>query len=261
MMKHWLLAIAAITLVLVSTGSARAQDQDAITLITPGIMQAPFEKLIADFEAKTGHKVKATFGGEDSTKQQVIKGEPFDVPVLENTGKTLLDAVTASGNVVASSATPVAKIPVGVAVRKGAPKPDISTPDAVKRTLLAAKAISYPDLAALPASGISVNDTIKKLGIADQMDPKTKFGRGGAGAMNLVADGEVEIGFTFLPGITNPGVDIVGTLPTEISPPTVLVGFVSTHAKNPAAAKELLDYLSSPEAAAIYTAAKMLPGR
>jgi molybdate transport system substrate-binding protein len=79
--------------------------------------------------------------------------------------------------------------------------------------------------------------------------------------MTLVANGEVEIGFTFLPGITNPGVDIVGTLPPEISPPTILVGFVSTHAKDPAAAKELLAYLSSPEAAATYTAARMQPGR
>jgi molybdate transport system substrate-binding protein len=261
MMKHWLSAIAVITVVLVTAHCVRAQDQDAITLIAPGIMQGPIEKLIPGFEAKTGHKVKATFGGEDTTKQQVIKGDAFDVPVLENTGKTLLDAVTASGNVVASSATPVAKIPVGVAVKKGAPKPDISTPDAVKRMLLAATAISYPDLAQLPASGISVNDTIKKLGIADQMEPKTKMGRGGAGAMAKVASGEVEIGFTFLPGMTDPGIDIVGTLPPEISPPTVLVGFVSTHAKDPAAAKELLAYLSAPENAAAYTADKMLPGR
>ncbi len=127
--------------------------------------------------------------------------------------------------------------------------------------MLAATAISYPDLAALPASGISVNDTIKKLGIADQMLPKTKFGRGGAGAMAKVASGEVEIGFTFLPGMTDPGIDIVGTLPAEISPPTVLVGYVSTHAKDPAAAKELLAYLSAPENSAAYTADKMLPGR
>ncbi len=96
-MKHWVSAVAVITLVLVSAHSAPAQDQDAITLIAPGIMQGPIEKLIPGFEAKTGHKVKATFGGEDTTKQQVIKGDAFDVPVLENTGKTLLDAVTRFG--------------------------------------------------------------------------------------------------------------------------------------------------------------------
>ena len=261
-MKRWLSAMTAITLMLVTVHTARAQDTQAdVTLLAPGIMQGPVEQLLKGFEAKTGHKVKASFGNEDGTKQQIIKGEPFDVPLLETTGKTPIDAVTASGNVVAASATPVAKIFVGVAVRKGAPKPDISTPEAVKRMLLAAKSISYPDLAALPASGISVNDTIKKLGLAEEMMPKTKFGRGGAGAMTMVVNGEAEIGFTFLPGMVDPGIDIVGTMPPEISPPTVVMGFVSAHAKDPAAAKELLAYLSSPEADATYKAAKMQPGR
>jgi len=258
-MKHWFSAFIVVGLVLASSASIRAQDE--ITFLAPGIMQEPINQLIKDFEAKTGHKVKATFGGEDSTKQQIIKGEEFDVPALESSGKTPLDAVIASGNVVASSATPIAKIPVGVAVKKGAPKPDISTPEAVKRMLLNAKSIAYPDLAALPASGISVNEAIKKLGLLDEMQPKTKFGRGGPGSMAMVADGEAEIGFTFLPGMTNPGIDIVGTLPAEISPPTVVVGFVSAHAKDPAAAKEFLMYLASAEADQAYIADKMQPGR
>lgn len=258
-MRHWFSAFIVLALVLVSAANTRAQDE--ITFLAPGIMQEPIEQLIKQFEAKTGHKVKATFGGEDSTKQQIIMGEEFDVPALENTGKTPLDDVIKSGNVMADSATPIAKIPVGVAVKKGAPKPDISTPEAVKQMLLNAKAISYPDLAALPASGISVNDTIKKLGILDQMQPKTKFGRGGAGAMKLVASGDVEVGFTFLPGMTDPGIDIVGTLPEAISPPTVVVGFVSTHAKDPAAAKEFLKFLASHDSDQAYIGDKMLPGR
>ena len=258
-MRHWFPVIAVLALLAVNASSARAQDE--ITFLAPGIMQEPIEQLIKAFEAKTGHKVKATFGGEDSTKQQIIKGEAFDVPALESTGKTPLADVIASGNVLADSATPIAKIPVGVAVRKGAAKPDISTPEAVKQMLLNAKSIAYPDLAALPASGIAVNDTIKKLGILDQMQPKTKFGRGGPGSMTMVANGEVEIGFTFLPSMTNPGIDIVGTLPAEISPPTVVVGFVSAHAKDPAAAKEFLMYLASSEADQAYAADKMLPGR
>jgi molybdate transport system substrate-binding protein len=258
-MRKWFPAIAVLALVAVNATSTHAQDE--ITFLAPGIMQEPIEQLIKGFEAKTGHKVKATFGGEDSTKQQIIKGEAFDVPALESTGKTPLSDVVASGNVVAASATPIAKIPVGVAVKKGAPKPDISTPEAVKRMLLNAKSIAYPDLAALPASGIAVNDMIKKLGLLDEMMPKTKFGRGGPGSMTMVANGEVEIGFTFLPGMTNPGIDIVGTLPAEIAPPTVVVGYVSAHAKDPAAAKEFLVYLASREADQAYTADKMLPGR
>ena len=132
--------------------------------------------------------------------------------------------------------------------------------EAVKKMLLAAKSVAYPNAASGAAAGVSFDETLKKLGIADQMQPKIKPAQGGAGAMAMAASGEVEIGLTFLSEMENPGIDIVGPLPREISPPTVLVGFVSTHAKDPAAAKALLDYLSSPEAAAVYKAQGMQPG-
>ncbi len=256
-MKYWLTAIIAITFSLVTVHSATAQEE--ITLIAPGIIQAPIQELIPAFEAKTGHKVKATFGAVVASKEQIVHGEPFDVPLVE----VPYDAeVIASGNVVPGSATPLANVSVGVAVRKGAPKPDISTADAVKRMLLAAKSISYPDPNPTgAASGISVTEALKKLGIFDQVQPKAKLVGGGARAMALVANGEVEIGMTFLPGMTNPDIDIVGPLPRDVSPPTIVIGFVSAHAKDPAAAKELLTYLSSPEAAAIYKAQKFQPGR
>lgn len=255
-MKHWLSAMAAITLLLLSAHGARAQEE--ITLIAPGIIQAPVKDLIPGFEAKTGHKVKATFGAVVASKEQVLHGEPFDVPLVE----VPYDAeVSASGNVVPGSATPLANVAVGVAVRKGAPKPDISTAEAVKRMLLAAKSIAYPDPNPTgAASGISVTDALKKLGIFDQVQSKSKLTMGGARAMALVASGEVEIGMTFLPGMTDPGIDIVGPLPRDVSMPTIVVGFVSSHAKDPAAAKELLTYLSSPEAAAVYKAQKFQPG-
>jgi molybdate transport system substrate-binding protein len=150
---------------------------------------------------------------------------------------------------------------VGVAVRQGAAKPDISTPEAVKRTLLAAKSISYPDAAGGAAAGVSFNETLKKLGIAEQMEPKLKRAQGGAGAMTMVAKGEVEIGLTFVSEMSEPGIEVVGPLPRAISTPTSLVGFVSSHAKDPAAAKALLDYLTSPDAGAVYKAQGMQPGR
>jgi len=171
------------------------------------------------------------------------------------------DVMLATGHVIAASETPLATVAVAVAVRKGAPKPDISSPEAVKKTLLAAKSIAYPNAAGGAAAGVSFDETLKKLGIAEQMQPKIKPAQGGAGAMAMAAKGEVEIGLTFMSEMGDPGIDIVGPLPKEISPPTVLVGFVSTHAKDPAAAKALLDYLSSPEAAAVYKAQGMQPGR
>ena len=168
--------------------------------------------------------------------------------------------VLASGHVVSDTATPLATVAVGVAVRKGAPKPDISTPEAVKRMLLAAKTISYPDPVGGPAAGVSFVETLKKLGITEQVQAKTKLARGGRRVIELVAKGEVEIGLTFLSEIRNPGVDVVGALPREISTPTGLVGFVSSHAKDPAAVKVLLEYLSSPDAAAVYKVHSMEPG-
>ena len=251
----YLLSSAVVVLALGNSYSTRAQSE--VTLVAPGGIRAAIEQIIPDFERKTGDQVKATFGSGGGTKQQVVRGEAFDVPIVQPPYADVL----ASGNVVASSATPLASVAVGVAVRQGTPKPDISTPEAVRRMLLAAKSISYPDGAGGAAAGVSFDETLKKLGIAEQMQPKIKHAQGGAGAMAMVAKGEIDIGLTFLSEMKEPGIDVVGPLAREISTPTALVGFVSSHAKDPAAAKALLDYLSSPEAAAVYKAQGMQPGR
>lgn len=237
-------------------GSPYAHAQGEITLIAPGGIREAVEQLLPGFERKTGHQVKATFGSGLGTKQQVAKGEPFDVPIVQPPYPEVLS----SGNVVANSAKTLASVSVGVAVRQGAPKPDISTMDAVRRTLLAAKSVSYPNPAGGAAAGVSFDGTLKTLGIADQMQSKLKRAQGGAGAMKMVANGEAEIGLTFVSEMNEPGIDIVGPLPKEISMPTTLVGFVSSHAKDPVAAKALLDYLASPEAATAYRAQHMQPG-
>jgi molybdate transport system substrate-binding protein len=235
---------------------ARAQDGE-ITLVAPGGIKDAIEQLIPDFERKTGRKVKATFGSGLGTKRQVAQGDPFDVPIVQPPYPEVL----ASGNVVAASAKPLATVAVGVAVRKGAPKPDISTPEAVKRMLLAAKSVAYPNAAGGAAAGVSFEETLKKLGIAEQMEPRLKRAQGGPGAMAMAAKGEAEIGLTFLSEMEEPGIDVVGPLPREISTPTSLVGFVSSHAKDPAAAKMLLDFISSPSAATVYKAKGMQPAR
>jgi molybdate transport system substrate-binding protein len=247
---------AIVAVALGSLYSAGAQSNE-ITLIAPGGIKAAVEQLIPGFEAKTGHKVKATFGSGLGTKKQVAAGEAFDVPIVQPPYPEVL----ASGNVVAGSATTLASVAVGVAVKQGAPKPDISTPDAVKRTFLAAKSIAYPDPSGGAAAGVSFDETLKKLGIAKEMEPRLKRAQGGAGAMAMAAKGEAEIGVTFLSEMNEPGINIVGALPRDISTPTTLTGFVSSHAKDPAAAKALLEYLSSPAAAAVYKAQGMQPGR
>jgi molybdate transport system substrate-binding protein len=254
-MKYLISSIIAMVLVLGNSYSARAQSE--ITVIAPGGAKAALDQLIPSFEHKTDYKVKVTIGSGLGTKKQVIQGDAFDVPIVQPP----LAEVIASGNVVARTETPLATVVVGVAVRKGAPKPDISTPEAVRRMLLAAKSVTYPNAAKGAAAGVSFNETLKKLGIAEQMQPTIKLAQGGAGAMAMVANGEAEIGLTFLSEMSEPGIDVVGPLPREISTPTGLVGFVSTHAKDPVAAKALLDYLSSPDAAAVYRAQGLQPGR
>jgi molybdate transport system substrate-binding protein len=244
-----------VTIVFLASTLAHA---DEITLVAPGGIRAAIVKLIPEFEKKTGHKVVATFGSGLGTKRQVAAGEPFDVPVVQPP----YPEVVASGHVVVNTATPLATVAVGVAVRIGDPKPDISTPDAVKRMLLAARAIAYPNGASGAAAGVSFDETLARLGIADQLKAKITRAQGGAGAMAALAKGEVDIGLTFISEIiTEPGVELVGPLPREISTPTALVGFLSAHARAPEAAKALLAFLSSPDAAAVYRAAGMRPGR
>ena len=166
------------------------------------------------------------------------------------------------GNVIPGTETPLATVAIVVVVRKGQPKPDISTPDAVKRMLLAAKAISYPDgnggLGG--AAGVSFDNTQKQLGILEEMKPKVKRVQG-VSLMQLLTKGDIDVAVTFASEVNDPGVDVVGALPRAISTPTALVGFISSHAKAPDAAKALLSYLSSADAAVAYRACAMQPGR
>jgi molybdate transport system substrate-binding protein len=234
----------------------QADARKEITLIAPGGARAALEVLIPRFESKSGNKVKATFASGLGTKKQVAQGGDFDVPIIQRP----FPEVLASGNVILKSLTPLANVAVGVAVRAGAPKPDISTPEAVKKMLLAARSISYPDPAGGAAAGVSFEKTIAKLGIGKQIQSKIKRASGGSAAMLLVAKGDVEIGLTFLSEMSGAGIEVVGPLPREISAPTELVGFVSTHAHDPIAARALLDYLASPAATGVYRAQRMLPG-
>jgi molybdate transport system substrate-binding protein len=252
-MKRMLTAVAAI--VLLCSPAARAAE---VTLIAPGGIRAAIQDLIPGFEQKTGHTVKASFGSGGGTHDQVVKGDPFDVPVVQPP----YDDVIKSGNVVPASETPLATVAVGLAARTGAPHPDISTPEAVKKLFLSAKSISYPNSASGAAAGVTMNEAMQKLGIADAMKAKYVQAQGGAGAMALLAKGEVEIGLTFISEIiTEPGVEVVGPLPREIATPTALVAFLSSHAKQPDAAKALIAYLSGPEAASVYKKRGMQPGK
>ena len=251
-MKNLLLS-SALVVVMMLGNSYTVRAQDELTLLAPGSIRQAIGQLLPDFEARTGRKVKVTFGSGAGTKQQAARGDVFDLLILQPPYPEVL----ASGNLVAASAAPLATVSVGVAVRKGAPKPDISTVEAVKRMLLAADSITYSDPAGT-ASGVSIVEALKNLGIAQQVQPKIKLANA---PLALVAKGDAEIALVYLVDMNDPGVDVVGPLPRDVSTPTGFVGFVSTHAKDPAAAKALLAYLSSPAAAMVYKKQGMQPGR
>jgi len=238
-------------------GSYSAWAQTEITLLVPRpIGRETMPNIVSGFESKTGNKVKITFavGSSDvepyGTKQLVAHGQALDVSIMFAPFPEALS----SGNVGPRSATTLARLVLGLSVRKGAPKPDISSAAALKHALLAAKSISIID----PAQGTlghQASEVLEKLGIADQVKPKLKLG--GAGP---VAKGEAEI---FIgPEVSDriqDGIDLVGAVPQDVATPVDIVGFVSTHAKDPKAAAALLLYLKSPEAEAAYKAEGLLP--
>jgi molybdate transport system substrate-binding protein len=250
--KYQLSSVLIVSLVLGNLHSARAQNE--VTLLAPRPIMEPLEKLIMGFESTTKYKVKVTTGSGLGTRQQVAHGEGLDVSIMFSPFPEAL----ASGNVVPSSARTLARLVLAVAVKKGAPKPDISTPDAVKRMLLAAKSIIAVD-PAQGSAGVAAVAALKKLGITEQVQTKIKFVANGGLVQTSVAKGETEIGLgPYISDMSNPGLDVVGPLPAEVSIPTDVVGFVSTRAKDPVAAKALLEYFSSsPDAAKIYKAAGM----
>jgi molybdate transport system substrate-binding protein len=164
----------------------------------------------------------------------------------------------------ADSKTTIGRFVMALTVKKGMPKPDLSTADSVKRALLAAKSVATVD----PnegSVGVAALATLEKLGIAEQMKPKMKFVKTGGLIGTSVTSGESEIGMgpyaSDLMGNRNAELEVVGTLPKEASVPTDIDAFVATHAKDPAAAKALVQYLASPEAEAIYKEHAIQPVR
>ena len=163
------------------------------------------------------------------------------------------DGKAAAGNV-----TVIARSGISVFVRKGAPKPDISSPEALKRTLLAAKSITYANPAAT-AAGAHVAKVLDRLGIADEMKSKTVFRKNG-GSVVLVANGEAEIGVTVIQDvISRAGVELVGPLPGDLQDTIVYAAAIMAGAKDTAASKALVDFLRTPEAAAVIKARGMEP--
>jgi molybdate transport system substrate-binding protein len=218
-----------------------------IKVMISGGFSAAYRELIAGFEQATGDMVETAAGpsmGEtpNAIPVRLARGEPADVLIMVGAA---LDDLIKQGKVVAESRVDLARSFIGVAVRAGAPRPDLSSAEAFKRALLAAKSVAYSD----SASGVYVStEMFQKLGVVDAMKGKARMiPAEPVGA--VVARGEAEIGLQQVSELLPvPGIDFVGPLPPEIQKVTLYSAGVATNATEPAPARLLIQYLSSPEA-------------
>jgi len=222
-------------------------------------MQSVMEDLGPKFERTTGHKLAISFATGGATVKRVQGGDAADVVITLRQG---IDTLVKDGKAPADNVTALASAGISVAIRKGAPKPDISSPDALKRTLLAAKSISYVNPASGGASGIHFAKVLDRLGIANEMKSKTVFPnpKTPAEVGALVANGEAEIGVHIIVELISvAGIDIVGPLPGDLQNTIVFAAAVMASAKDAEAAKALVNFLRTPEAVAVIKAKGMEP--
>jgi molybdate transport system substrate-binding protein len=241
---------AAVMLGMSAQGGAAAE----IKVLTTGAFKQVVVALVPEFEKATGHKVVVDNGTVGQLQKRVDDGEAFDVLVLSPKG---IEDYIKSGKIVAGSNVNLAKVGVGVMVKDGAPKPDISSVEAFKQALLKAKSVGYIDPASGGSSGIYVANLLDRLGIAEQIKPKAKLQQGGH-VSDLVKAGEAEIGIHQNSEIVGQaGVTLVGPLPREIQNYTIYVAGVSSAAKQAEAAKAFIKVLTGPSAAAVLKAKGM----
>jgi molybdate transport system substrate-binding protein len=219
--------------------------------------QAPeqaYRELAPLFERSSGHKVTTVFTGTLDAKKRLAAGESYDLVIM---AAPEIEALMASGKIVPGSRVDVARSGVGVAVRAGAPKPDIGSTEALKKTLLAAKSIGY----STGPSGVYLEKLFDRLGLADAIRPKLRQTPTGVFVGGLVAGGEAEIGFQQVSELSHfPGVDYVGPLPDAVQEITVFASGLQVGAKQPDAATAWIKFLTAKEAVPVFKKHGLEPG-
>jgi molybdate transport system substrate-binding protein len=243
------LSIAAAALLL--SGAAGAAE---IKVLSTQATEEAYKELVPQFEKASGHKVTTVFTGTLGVMKRLSDGEAYDLLIMS---RQSIDELSQSGKVVAGSRTDIAKSGVGAAVGKGKPKPDISTVDALKKTLLAAKSIGY----STSPSGIYVVSMFQKMGIVDEVKTKLKQTPTGVFVGSIIASGEAEIGFQQVSELSFfPGIDYVGPIPAEVQLITIFSAGIPAGTKQADAAKALVSFITAPAAAAIFKKHALDPG-
>jgi molybdate transport system substrate-binding protein len=229
-----------------------------VTVLTSVALTSALDELAPRFERATGNKLKIGYSLIADIKKRIIAGETADVIMLS---RPAMDDLSKLDKFAPGSIADVAGTPVAVAVRAGAPKPDISSPEALKNALLAAKSIVYADPAKGGASGVYFARVIDQLGIAEQLKPKTILVPG-AQAADVVAKGEAEIGVGQASEIVPvSGAQLVGPLPGELGSMTLFTAAIGAGSKQTEAAKSLILFLTGPDAAPVLKAKGFQPGK
>ena len=228
-----------------------------VKVLTSVALTSALNELAPKFEQATGNKLNIGYSLIADIRKRMLAGETADVIILS---RPVMDELQKQDKFAPGSVANIAGTPVALAVRAGAPKPDISTVDALKRTLLAAKSIVYADPAKGGASGVYFAHVVDRLGIADQLKSKTILVPG-AQAADLVAKGEAEIGVGQTSEIVPvAGAQVLGPLPGEFASTTLFTAGIGAGTKVPEAAKSLIQFLTGPVAAPVFSAKGFQPG-
>jgi molybdate transport system substrate-binding protein len=247
--------VALLALALLTAANVRAAE---IRVLATTAMKSSLDALAPQFAVASGHAPRIAYGPSGALAKRVADGERADLVVLAGGIDRLID----QGRVLPESRAYVAAARIGVAVRKGAARPDISSPDAFRRALLSAQSIAFAGPASGGASGVYLVKMFERLGIAAEVDAKARFARGGPDGMvsALVAAGEAEIGLQQISEILSvDGVDLVGPLPDALQTETVYAAGILVTAEQPEAAKSLVAFLRTPAAAAVLRAKGLEP--
>lgn len=225
-----------------------------VTVMAANAVKGPLLELVSAFERSSGHKIALNWGGTEGIAKKVNDGAMVDVVIIAAAN---IDKLSSDGKLVAGSRADFAKIGIGIAVRAGLPRPDISSSEAVKRAVLAARSVAYSS----GPSGFYIADLFKKMGIADQIRDKVRQPASGAQVAELVARGEADLGFQQVSELVGvKGIDYLGPLPADIQNVTTYSAGLHTTSLAPEAAKALVKFLTAPEAGPIIKKSGMEPG-
>ena len=252
-MKTYTRAAVALGLFLLFARAGAAQN-GAVRMIASNGVKAVLEDVLPQAEKTIGHPVAAQFGVTADFMDKIAAGEEFDLAILASEA---IDNLNKSGKTVTATRADISRAGIGIGIRAGAHKPDISTPEKVKQVLLNAKTITY---APKGASTPDVVKMIEALGIADKLKPKTMLLQGSELTTAAVAEGRADYVITLISEILPVhGIELLGPLPADFQHYIGFSAAVSAHAKNPDAAKALIKYLTGPAVASTYKAKGMEP--